>query len=349
MDNNINVYKLIKCMKFLVPVVVIATLFTVATFAITIATLVKVNRELDQILVDGMTTTSSSAISTTVQTNAPTTTANPITTTQPAPNETLATYIRIEDVMHHLIELQQIATAENQTRAIDTPGFNQTLDYIINTLNAHTNYNVIKSFFYLRQFTLVRNPILISSINGTIQNHTYSNNLSVAEFYISRYSASADFSDYVELTVIPNLGCTDDDWLATNPAPSGRVALIKRGICTFVEKAALASKYNVAALLIYNDGAAPDRVPPMDISLGQDNYIPALFLSYTLGQKLADAAEDPTANVSVLINIAISDDPSIPVGNICADTPTGDITQTIVVGSHSDSVPAGPGINDNGK
>ena len=38
-----------------------------------------------------------------------------------------------------------------------------------------------------------------------------------------------------------------------------------------------------------------------------------------------------------------------PVGNICADTPTGDITQTIVIGSHSDSVPAGPGINDNGK
>jgi len=37
-----------------------------------------------------------------------------------------------------------------------------------------------------------------------------------------------------------------------------------------------------------------------------------------------------------------------PVENICADTPTGDVTQTIVIGSHSDSVPAGPGINDNG-
>jgi hypothetical protein len=369
-------------MKFLVPIVAIATVFTFATFAISIATLVRVNRELDEVSVDGTTTTSGSPISTTGSTNAPTTTASPITitttttgstnaptttaspitttttttttaspitTTQPAPNETLATNIRFEDVMRYLTELQQIATAENQTRAFNTPGFNQTLDYIIDTLNENTNYTVTKSFFYVRQFTLVRNPILISSINGTIQNHTFSNDLAVAEFYIAQFSTSADFSDYVELTVIPNLGCTDDDWLAANPSPSGRVALVKRGNCTFVEKAAFASKYNVAALLIYNDGGSPSNISPIPISLGPTNELPALFLSYTLGQELADAAEDPTANVRVLINIVTRDDPPTPVGNICADTPTGDATQTIVIGSHSDSVTAGPGINDNGK
>jgi hypothetical protein len=77
--------------------------------------------------------------------------------------------------------------------------------------------------------------------------------------------------------------------------------------------------------------------------------LPALFLSYTLGEQLADAAQDPTTNLSVLINIAVNNDLPAPVGNICADTPTGDITQTIVIDSHSDSVPATPGINDNGK
>jgi len=332
-------------MKCLVPIVAIVTVFTVATFAISIATLVRVN----EVLVDGTTTTSGSPISTTGSTNAPTTTASPITTTQPAPNETLATNIRFEDVMSYLTELQQIATAENQTRAYNTPGFNQTLDYITDTLNANTNYKVTKSFFYVRQFALVRNPILISSINGTIRNHTFSNDLAVAEFYIAQFSTSADFSDYVELTVIPDLGCTDDDWLAANPSPSGRVALVKRGTCNFVGKAALASKYNVAALLIYNDGGSPSNISPIPISLGQTNELPALFLSYTLGQELADAAEDPTANVGVLINIVTRDDPPTPVGNICADTPTGDITQTIVISSHSDSVTAGPGINDNGK
>jgi Zn-dependent M28 family amino/carboxypeptidase len=40
---------------------------------------------------------------------------------------------------------------------------------------------------------------------------------------------------------------------------------------------------------------------------------------------------------------------AVPVGKICADTLTGNATQTIVIGSPSDSVPAGPGINDNGE
>ncbi|CAF1555299.1 unnamed protein product, partial [Rotaria sordida] len=132
-----------------------------------------------------------------------------------------------------------------------------------------------------------------------------------------------------------------------NPSPNGRVALVKRGVCSFVDRAVLASKYNVAALLFYNDGTSPDRISPIFISLGQNNELPALFLSYTLGQELADAAQNPLNNVGVHITIRVADESRYPVGNICADTPTGDATQTIVIGGHSDSVPAGPGINDN--
>jgi hypothetical protein len=189
---------------------------------------------------------------------------------------------------------------------------------------------------------------LTSSINGTIRNRTYSSNVTAAEFYFVQFSTSTDFADYIELSVIPDLGCTDDDWLTANTSPGGRVALVKRGNCTFVEKAALVSKYNVIALLIYNDGTTADRVPPILINIGQNNTLPALSLSYTLGQELADAAQDPTANVSVLISID-ANNVAVPVGNICADTLTGNATQTIVIGSHSDSVLAGPGINDNGE
>lgn len=192
MDSNISAYKALKYMKVLVPIVGIGIIFTIVTFAITIATLVRVNKGFDEIAVDGILTTISSTTSTTGQTNAPTTTANP-TTSQPSPNQTFATYVRIEDAMRHRNELQRIATTENETRAIDTPGFNQTLDYIIDTLTTNTNYNVTKSFFPVRRFVLVRNPILISSVNGTIQNHTYSTKLAVAEFYIAQFSTSTDF------------------------------------------------------------------------------------------------------------------------------------------------------------
>ncbi|CAF1351252.1 unnamed protein product, partial [Adineta steineri] len=150
------------------------------------------------------------------------------------------------------------------------------------------------------------------------------------------------------ITDIPNLGCNETDWENTIQSVVGQVALVKRGNCTFVEKAELASKYNVTALLIYNDGTTPDRERPASISAGEDNGIPVLSLSYALGKALADAAQDPVNNVTALININLLNDKPLPVVNICADTPTGDPTQTIVIGSHSDSVPAGPGINDNG-
>ncbi len=72
------------------------------------------------------------------------------------------------------------------------------------------------------------------------------------------------------------------------------------------------------------------------------------YMKVQFGQELGDAAQDPTANVSVLISID-ANNVAVPVGKICADTLTGNATQTIVIGSPSDSVPAGPGINDNGE
>ena len=271
------------------------------------------------------------------------------TTTKPPLNAVLAESISIEDVMTHLKELQRIATTNNGTRAVSTSGFNQSLNYITDTLTVNTDYNVTKSFFTVRQFNLTGVPSLISSINGVSKTYTYSTNLSTADFYHVQFSTAANFTNFVGLTAIPNVGCTDTDWQSATPSPAGRVALVKRGICPFSDKGVLAAKYNVSGLLIYNDGTASDRVPPMAISLGQESFLPALFLSFPVGQELANAAQNASANAGVRLTINVENLPLSPVGNICADTPTGNYTQTIVIGSHSDSVPAGPGINDNGK
>ncbi|CAF1487581.1 unnamed protein product [Rotaria sordida] len=312
-------------MKLIIAGIGITIIITIAILALAIATLVKVNNQTnDRPYVD----TSS-------------------TTTTPR-NLVLAESIRIDDVMNYLKELQRIATANNGNRAVTTTGFNETLRYIINTLAINTNYKVSTQFFPIRQFALDGIPTLISSINGVSKNYIYSTNLAAADFYHIQFSIGANFPNFMPLTAIPNVGCSDADWRNANPSPGGRVALVKRGICAFEEKGALAAKYNVSALLIYNDGATPDRVSPIAVGLGQENYLPALFLSSSVGQELVNAAQNTSTNAGVRIIIQVKDLPLSPIGNICADTPTGDITQTIVVGSHSDSVPAGPGINDNG-
>ncbi|CAF1165161.1 unnamed protein product [Adineta steineri] len=294
-----------------------------------------------------ITPTPSSTITTTI-TPPPPPTITTTTTNSPSFNSTYVESIHISDVMKHLNELQTIATNANGNRAINTRGFNETLDYIYNSLTLNTNFRLQKSFFYLRNFVPAGNPILLTSIGGVERNRTYSTTLSASEFAIVQYTRSANFASYIPITVIPNLGCSDSDWTSATSPIDGRVALVKRGNCSFIEKALLATKYNATALLTYNDGTVAGNVAPIVTNLGQDNEIPALFLSYTLGQELVDAAQDPLKNVGVRLIITMADESRYPVGNICADTPTGDATQTIVIGSHSDSVPAGPGINDNG-
>ncbi|CAF3725374.1 unnamed protein product [Rotaria socialis] len=266
----------------------------------------------------------------------------------PSAGSLLGDSIRIEELMDHLKEFQRIATANSGTRAVTTLGFNQTLDYIRDTLAINTDFVVSSKYFPIRQFGLNSDPILTSSINGVDKTYTYSKNLATADFYHIDFSTAVDFSAFVQLTAIPNVGCSDDDWQNANPPPNGRVAIVKRGICAFPDKGALAAKYNVTALLIYNDGASPDRVSPIAIGLGQESFLPALFLSFPVGQELANAALSISNNTGVRLTIDVKNLPLSPIGNICADTPTGDATQTIVIGSHSDSVPAGPGINDNG-
>lgn len=261
----------------------------------------------------------------------------------------LAESLAINEVMTHLKELQRIAMTTGGSRAVNTVGFNQTLDYISSQLRTYTNYNIQRSYFYLRNFVIGANPTFSTEINGVVQDRNFSSTTAQAEFFYAQYTRPYTSSTFRPITVIPNVGCQEADWQAASPAPAGQIALVKRGDCTFADKAAFAAQYNVALLLFYNDGTAPDRFAPIFVSLGTANELPALFLSYNLGQELANAAANPSSNLGVRINIYVADESVYPVGNICADTPTGDATQTIVIGSHSDSVPAGPGINDNGQ
>lgn len=260
---------------------------------------------------------------------------------------TYSSMIDFDEVMAHLNALENIAKSSNGNRAVQNIGFNRSVDYIFDYLRANSNLQVQKSYFVWRNYRKTQNPTFSSVINGVVKNHLYSTTLSQAEFYEVQYSTSIQLTSNTRITAIPNLGCTDEDYLNASPSPSGIVALVKRGDCSFEEKARLASRYNVAALLIYNDGTAPDRFQPISINLGQNNLLPALFLSYNLGQTLLATINDPAQTVSVRLTIS-TDTAIYSVANICADTPTGDPTQTIVIGSHSDSVQAGPGINDNG-
>ena len=127
---------------------------------------------------------------------------------------------------------------------------------------------------------------------------------------------------------------------------SGKVALIQRGTCSFVAKWALAEAAGATGVIIYNEGNTPERQNPIFVDDGIDAKIAAVISSYTLGNDLLQAykaGKNPTVDFKVYGFF----EPRY-LNQVITETRGGDPNNVVVVGAHLDSVPEGPGINDDG-
>ncbi len=119
---------------------------------------------------------------------------------------------------------------------------------------------------------------------------------------------------------------------------AGRVALIERGEVPFAEKVdAVAAAGAVAAIIFNNrDGAFTG-------SLGGRSAIPAIALSRAAGLALRERLREEPLQVRVTVDADVVVRES---RNVIAMRP-GPQPGAVVVGGHFDSVPQGPGANDN--
>nr|WP_237399314.1 M28 family peptidase [Rathayibacter iranicus] len=134
------------------------------------------------------------------------------------------------------------------------------------------------------------------------------------------------------------LGCTTDAW--TGLDATGKVALVSRGTCSFLEKSIAAGAAGASAILIY-DNAPSDALN--GTYGGQDEAaIPGVGLTQAEGQALLAALP---AEATLVVDQTTTE---VETFNIVTETPGGDHDNVVMLGAHLDSVPAGPGINDNG-
>ncbi|HEX7222407.1 MAG TPA: M28 family peptidase, partial [Candidatus Limnocylindrales bacterium] len=123
--------------------------------------------------------------------------------------------------------------------------------------------------------------------------------------------------------------------------PAGSIALIQRGGCSFALKVVNAQAAGASAVIMLNQGDTPAReVTFAGTLVPVQATIPVVGVSFQAGTALAQPGS--TARVDV--------DPPVTVTqeNVIAESKTGDPTNVVMGGAHLDSVPAGPGINDNG-
>lgn len=135
-------------------------------------------------------------------------------------------------------------------------------------------------------------------------------------------------------------GCESSDYPA---AAQGGVVLVQRGECAFGLKSELAGQAGAQAAIVYNtddedvSGTLGDPTPHQVATFGISNSRGAALVDrLAAGERI-----DSTAYVDAAVE-------TVQTENVIAQTTAGDPDHCVMLGGHSDSVEAGPGINDDG-
>lgn len=178
-------------------------------------------------------------------------------------------------------------------------------------------------------------------LNGTINKFTIGGkaiNSTIFEYSNSTYGLVT-----APLAVVNNFGCVASDYPA---GVAGNIALISRGTCEFGLKSSLAKSAGAIAAIIYNNvagvvngGLGPPTRP-------EGTYVATVSLSQAEGQAYVSQIQggaNVTASLDVKTVVEI-----VTTNNVLATSKCGDKDNRLALGAHTDSVGAGPGINDDG-
>jgi len=237
--------------------------------------------------------------------------------------------IQIQNLMDHLERFEQIAASHSNSRSVNN-GYNASVSYIQGKLT-QTNFIVTTQPFSFTEVSF-SDDCSFSQISPIAQTYIIGE-----DFEIIKYSPSGDITARIDIA--GGDGCFANDFVGFT---AGNIALINYGgNCTLETKAELAQAAGSAGVLFAN---SISQSTPLTGSFPETTTvtIPALGLGFLVADDLQSIV-DP--EVHIYVNSVSTTSYTM---NLIAETPGGDANSIIVVGSHLDSVPAGPGINDNG-
>ena len=237
----------------------------------------------------------------------------------------------VDGVRSHQAAFQAIADANGGTRAAGTPGYEQSVAYVVGKLTA-AGYEVTLhpfAFTYVALPTLQQlAPVAASHETGAFTGTGYGSataNVTAVDINLAGDRANTS-------------GCEAADFAGF---PAGNIALLQRGTCPFATKALNAEAAGASAVIIFNQGNTPEREGLIIGTLAPATAtIPVIGASFASGTSLAQAGSRAA--------IALAPPQQMTLNNVIAESRSGDPDNVVMVGAHLDSVQRGPGINDNG-
>ena len=249
----------------------------------------------------------------------------PQTTGDPAAAEfatALHTKVTADAMMAHLSKLQDIANANNGTRAVGTPGYEASVDYVVNTLR-NSGFDVQTPEFSARVFHGDKPTVTVGGAN--VEAHALDCSLGTPP-------------DGVSGPLVPGGdACQPSDF--DGLPVQGAVVLVDRGTCPFGQKEDAAARHGAVAMIVADN--VDEQQMGGTLGANTDVKIPVVSVTKSVGVQLR-ARPGPT---TIKLNASVQ---SFKARNVIAQTKTGSTTDVVMAGAHLDSVPEGPGIDDNG-
>lgn len=229
-------------------------------------------------------------------------------------------------MMTHLSKLQEIADGNDGNRAIGTPGYEASADYVADALRAK-GFDVQTAEFDL-PFPFADKPVV--TVGGSPVP------AKPLEYTIGTPPQGVT-GPLLPARVEESPGCTATDY--DGLSVRGAVVLVDRGQCPFGDKQVAAAQRGAVAMIVADN--VDDDESGATLGRNTDVKIPSVIVSKTEGQRLRS---HPGMAV-IKLNAGIR---TVRTRNVVAQTKTGSPRDVVAVGAHLDSVPAGPGINDDG-
>ncbi len=250
--------------------------------------------------------------------------------------------VTLAGVLDHLEAFQAIAD-EHGDRAAGRPGYRASVDYVVAQLQAAGYTPEVQEFtfdYFEENNELERlspDPVAFEDESDFTRNNfdtgspegTATGSLFPADLVLNP-AGPANSS---------NSGCEAADFAGM---AAGSIALVQRGTCGFNFKVLNAQAAGAAGVVVMNEGQVGRTGLVGMIGDATGLTIPAVFATYDTGFNLAQ-----TPGASVKVTVDFVEDQRV-AWNVLAETENGNDDNTVMAGSHLDSVQEGPGINDNG-
>jgi Zn-dependent M28 family amino/carboxypeptidase len=269
--------------------------------------------------------------------------------------------VSTKEINQHLRAFQTHSTLGGN-RVASSPGFQASADYVEAKLR-RAGYEVTRDPFEFVFNADIETPVF--TVQGG-RSYVDGNEFSSMTFSPNGDETAAIYAvDVVAPGTGPgNLstsGCEAADFAGF---PPGAIALVQRGTCPFAQKAQNAAAAGAVATIVFNEGQ-PGRTDVINGTLGgpQSHSAQTIGTSFAVGNELSNGLQNGDTGKVVRLKVQRINE-TRTTQNVIAELPKGGLdddgddhgdrrrssspSNVLVVGAHLDSVPRGPGINDNG-